>query len=185
ALEIYKAIERIAEAQGVDLRLILLTNARPEPNFDDIEGTVARDLLAPALTVLKVRDLLSRQAIMRTISEVEKDPDRALALQQKRSPAQLGRVEDWKATVIELDHEAFTLALGWKMSSSTHAIVSLLLGRDEFCRGIAQAVAGEASAGANPNAEQNKGSSLQISTKTIRANSCVVHAIGKLVDSAP
>jgi hypothetical protein len=183
ALEIYKAIERIAEAQGVDLRLILLTNARPEPNFDDIEGTVARDLLAPALTVLKVRDLLSRQAIMRTISEVERDPERALALQQKRSPAQLGRVEDWKAAVIELDHEAFTLALGWKMSSSTHAIVSLLLGRDEFCRGIAQG--GEAGAGANPSAEQNKGSSLQISTKTIRANSCVVHAIGKLVDLAP
>jgi hypothetical protein len=177
ALEIYKALQESGLAGSVDLRLVLLTSARPEPDFDRIEGTIARDVLTPALTLFSVRDLLAKQAVMRTISEVETNAG-AAALQNKEGPAQLGETDGWKATVIELDHESFTLALGWKISTATYKLVSLLMGRPELCPPRGSSRAGEA---ADAEQEEDKGHQLQISTKTIRANSCVMRAISEMV----
>jgi hypothetical protein len=182
ALEVYKELQDAGKTANVDLRLVLLTSARPEPDFDQIKGTVARDVLTPALTLLSVRDLLSKQAVMRTISEVETtNPGAAAALQRKESPAQLGETDNWRATVVELDHESFTLALGWKISSATYQLVSLLMGRPELCTPRRSNGAGEA---ADIQEEADKGRQLRISTKTIRANSCVMRAISEMVAPA-
>jgi hypothetical protein len=186
ALEIYKALEPIANEKDsdIDLRLILLTNSRPAPNFDEIEGTVARDVLTPALTVLRVRDLLSRQAVMRTITEIEDDLGRRLALQEKRSAAQLGEEKGWKVTLVELDHESFTLALGWKMSNATNTLVSLMVGHSDLCA----AMATRAPTGPGDSEMDQDGSrrnTMQISAGTIRANSCVMQAVSKLIDRGP
>jgi hypothetical protein len=179
ALEIYKALDGISEPENIDLRLILITQTRTELDFARIDGTAARDLLAPANTLLSVRDLLSQQAVARTLSEV--DSKNFKKSQRRASPAQLGRDDQWKATLVELDHESFSFALGWNISHATRAIVSLLMGWPELCSLLPfpsdSAAAEDAAKGAK--------TTLKISPQTIRANSCVMRALSKLVEPSP
>ena len=178
ALEVYKALEAVGE-KDVDLRLILLTQARPETDFSKFDGTAARDLLAPANTLLSVRDLLSWQSVMRTLGET--DANNVKALEKRASPAQRGDADEWTTTVVELDHQSFTLALGWNISRTTHAIVSLMMGWPELCAQIALAP------DSAPEAFGAKAEKLapKISTQNIRANSCVMQALSKLVQPSP
>jgi hypothetical protein len=178
ALEVYKALEAVGE-KDIDLRLILLTQARPETDFSKFDGTAARDLLAPANTLLSVRDLLSWQSVMRTLGETDAKNVKALA--KRTSPAQQGDVDEWTTTVVELDHQSFTLALGWNISRTTHAIVSLMMGWPELCSQIPSAPDSE------PEAFVAKAEKLapKISAQNIRANSCVMQALTKLVEPRP
>jgi hypothetical protein len=67
---------------------------------------------------------------------------------------------------------AFSLALGWNISQSTHAIVSLMVGWPELCPALAAA---------SRNESEDESSGSKISAQTIRANSCVLQALTKLV----
>ena len=170
ALEVYKALESFEAAKDVDLRLVVLTEARPKTKFATLTGTISPDLVAPANTLLSVGDLVSRQAVMRTLAET--DGNNIKELRRRSSRAQNGYDDKWKAALIEIDRQSFSLALGWNISQSTHAIVSLMVGWPELCPALAAA---------SRNESEDESSGSKISAQTIRANSCVLQALTKLV----
>lgn len=168
ALEIYKALEPVAKAEGIDLRLILLTNARPDETFADIKGSAARDVLVPALAVLRVRDLLSQQAVVRAVGEIEAD-----AGPQGPALAKLGRTRGWKAAVVELDQRAFTLPLSWEISRATHTVVSIAVASVGICKGEQGLIA---------RSTAHAGKLADVSAAVVYANSCVAQSVLKLLD---
>ncbi|RTL64940.1 MAG: hypothetical protein EKK41_20970 [Hyphomicrobiales bacterium] len=168
ALEVYMAIEKLAAAEGVDLRLILLTSARRDQEFAEVKGVAARDILAPALAVLRVRDLLSQQAVMRALSEIE-----GAAQATGPSRAKTGNTGGWKAAVVELDQNAFTLPLSWEISRATHGIVSLAVASTGLCD--------HRSMVADPG-DRSEIHSNDVSLPSIQANSCVLQSVLKLLD---
>jgi hypothetical protein len=170
ALEVYMAIEKLALAEGLDLRLILLTSARRDQEFAEVKGVAARDVLAPALAVLRVRDLLSQQAVMRALSEIEGPAQSA-----GPSRAKTGNTGGWKTAVVELDQKAFTLPLSWEISRATHGIVSLAVASVGLCEDQAKVT--------NPTGASDV-HSTDVSLSAIHANSCVLQSVLKLLDPA-
>ena len=170
ALEVYKALESSDSAKDIDLRLVVLTQTRPKTEFATITGTVSPDLVAPANTLLSVGDLLAQQAVMRALAET--DGNNIKELRSRASRAQTGYEDKWKAAVIELDRQSFSLALGWSISQSTHAVISLMVGWPELCPLLANASQSEL---------EEEAAGPKISAQTIRANSCVLQALTKLI----
>lgn len=168
ALEVYMAIQKLAEAEGLDLRLILLTSARRDQEFAEVKGVAARDILAPALAVLRVRDLLSQQAVMRALSEIE-----GAAQSARVNPAKWGHTLGWKIAVVELDQTAFTLPLSWDISRATHGIVSLAVASTGLCTDHLKVTSSTESGENHP---------TDLSLSTIHANSCVLQSVLKLLD---
>jgi hypothetical protein len=107
---------------------------------------------------------------MRTLAET--DGNNIKELRSRASRAQNGYDDKWKAALIEIDRQSFSLALGWNISQSTHAIVSLMVGWPELCPALAAA---------SRNESEDESSGSKISAQTIRANSCVLQALTKLV----
>ena len=60
ALDLYEALKGAVPDTDVDLRIVLITSANPQPKLDDksINGTIFRDTVAPIDAIMKVRDCL-------------------------------------------------------------------------------------------------------------------------------
>jgi hypothetical protein len=167
ALDIYTAIKSIHSGE-VEPRLILLTSAHPELDFSKIEGTGAKDVLTPVITLLSVRDRLSEDAVTRTMETVGGE-NWAKRLQDRNSTDLLDS-DDWQATLVEVDPTTFSLSLGWRISSSTYEIVSLQMGHPALCT--------------EPNKQIEPGQGrggVYLSVPTLVANSCVMKSVQKLL----
>lgn len=129
AVELYKALERIAreERLSVDLRLVLLTNAETDLDYGKINGTLAGDTVAPVNALLNVRNQLSQRAVTQAIAAI--DPARSRSSLDRRSPES----KDHKVWVVDVEQQTFKLPLGWKISRVTNDIVRLMMGRPDLC----------------------------------------------------
>lgn len=175
---------QLTEHWDVDLRLILLTSTQSNENEAGTKGAQLRDLVAPVEALFNVRSLLSRNAVRETIAKTdieasETTPDLA-------DRAQLGDPEGWKVTIVEINRQDFSLALGWKLSGLTYDMISLQLGQANLCEGASREARARRFAPPSPlrPAEVDKPTKrdpvLEVA-KTIRANSCVMAAIEKLL----
>jgi hypothetical protein len=125
ALDIYKMIERMTERASVDLRLVLLTDARTDFDSKKIEGGGGADIVAPAAALLNVRSQLSQRAVTQAFEYVSR--------RQPGRPASGAAADDHVLTV-DLEQQTFPLPLGWKISGVTNDVVRMMMGRPDLCR---------------------------------------------------
>jgi hypothetical protein len=111
----------------IDLRLILLTDAEPEPELElgKIQGSGYSDTIAPLKALLQVRSQLSSRAITQTINRVEP------GIQRRQLTAREGDSRVW---LVNLEQTVFPLPLGWMISRVSNDIVSYMLGRPDLCQ---------------------------------------------------
>jgi hypothetical protein len=166
ALDIYDSIdpEKHPEykSQGIELRLVLLTSANPQPRFAKINGTPFRDTVAPINAVMNVREGLGNQAVARACNALD-----VLETCKNQTNDKLRKLE-----VIQLQEQAFALPLGWKISKTTFGLVSLLIGRPERC-GSDNVSDTKPNDGSNTPDDEAKRVFMQIWT----SNSCVLRSI--------
>lgn len=202
AQEIYRSLDEAFSPIGIiDLRLIILTSTQAKNPELGADGAELKDLAAPFVTLLNVRNVQSRIAVRETIAKI--DPDAVSSLLAFDHPSQSVEAEQpsWKVTTVQLNQEDFNLELGWKISALTHELVSLQLGRADLCRhakgdavlprhDIARAQQRTSSRGAKADdsitgeeAETRK--VAREVAKTIRANSCVMASLERLLARGP
>ena len=136
ALDVFNAVKGRADEDKADLYMILLTNASAEPEFSKIGSNWVDDYFAPMWTVMRVRDLLGWRAVT-----------------QARS--QLGD----KVITLQLEHRAFPLPMGWKLSRTSNALIEFMSGRADGCRQVKSDTARGASR-------------VQLAVTTLTSNSC-------------
>lgn len=176
ALDLFRAIgpgNPDHQKQNVDIKIILLTSADPEPDFKNIDGTPFRDTIAPIDAIMNVRYGLGNQAVARVCDFFQiplmscKNRDRA----DRKSALH----------IVQLQDQAYSLPLGWKLSKVTFDLVSLLIGNPDPCP---SSNAPETNSSqpegkpANPQidgdaSKKNEGPNRQISM----SNSCVLRSI--------
>jgi hypothetical protein len=196
ALDILNEIEPLG-GNDVKVRLILLTSARLKFTPKEVKGTRTRDTLAPLQALLNVRDRLAEDAVTRAMGVVDKDS--ASGLQERsglvQRGVQSGREDDWKVTLFEIDERGFSLSLGWKISKSTHEIVSLQMGRPELCTdaNIASMHPPKPPPTFSPPGSEGERSDLAVASKaaadkpeisvpTLLANSCFMRSVMRIID---
>jgi hypothetical protein len=217
AIDIYRAIR---DTPNVDLHIILITSTNPAPNLDDasINGTVFRDTVAPLDALMKVRSDLGDQAVARACTYIYSSP----AKEENR-----GRVsametnafcvnQSWKTDgtaplqMVEIQDQTYGLALGWKISATTFAVIKWMLGTPDGCIDPAATPSNsddQSSPGTKDSAEAQSpasGSSAadqigskkttpvasaedpnaQLTKAILRRNSCVLTSMAKLVRDA-
>lgn len=189
ALDLFVALKALVERErlDVDLRLVLLASPDLDKEPDAPQGTAARDTLAPVIALVKVRDLLSRQAIRRALAAAPatmptQKPAGGVDDASPGSPcaatkpdarnARDGCRDGWQVARVELDADSLRLALGWKISRATHRLVSLLMAPPQKCGETGSTMAAPGSRG---------GESLGISSASVSGNSCVIDALAKLL----
>ncbi len=123
ALALFNTIKKNSPGD-VAPRLILLTSKPPRFEAKDIYGTSASDLLSPLITMLRVRDRLAEEAVLRTVAHLTSDTPAPAAAGEKQQGADNAKVVE----VVETEPEVFKLTLGWRISDLTHKIVSVLMG---------------------------------------------------------
>lgn len=106
-LELYNALKNY---EGIDLHLIVLTDAFVDPDFGSISASWFDGFISPFNTLLTVRDLLARGAVTRAYDQLTSD-----------------------LIVLQLDQKTFPLPLGWKISELSSAIVRFTLGWPTLC----------------------------------------------------
>jgi hypothetical protein len=110
ALALFNTVRKNSPAD-VEPRLILLTSKPPRFEPKNTYGTSASDLLSPLIAMLRVRDRLAEDAVIRTVADLARD---------EQAPGVVA--------VVETEPEIFKLSLGWRISNLTHKIVSVLMG---------------------------------------------------------
>jgi hypothetical protein len=160
ALDLYRAIGTAEDfkRQNLDVKIILLTSADPQPNFADIDSTAFRDTLAPLDAIMNVRLGLGNQAVARVCD----------SLQMQVATCKNKETSDPKSSllVVQLPEQAYSLPLGWKLSRATFDLVSLLIGRPEQC--VPEAP--------RPN-DSSAGTTQDPNPQIIRSNGCVLRSI--------
>ena len=121
ALALFTALKPSSCDKKVDLRVIILTGVDQKRDFKTLNGTDFRDTMAPIDAVMKVRELLSNQAVTRASDYIE----HIQPCPQFKS--------DWRLREIKLQEERFSLPLGWKISKTTFDVISSLIGRPRYC----------------------------------------------------
>lgn len=180
---------------NIDLRLLLLTSSKSDDGARGATGAGLKDFAAPIEALMNVRSLLSRNAVRETIAKLA--PDSVDAIERLDHPSQRGHAylpppkdaaraaqpQPWPVTVIELNQEDFRLPLGWKISGVTHDVVALQLGQPSLCDAVkTDASANKPLVPLGPLAPPaNERSSVDEVAKTIRANSCVMASIERLL----
>ena len=171
ALDLYKALQKHAEGQGVDLRLVLITDTDAAVGANPLrfDGTTLNDTVTVISALLNVRSLLSRRAVTEAVSQLNLSPDP-------------------KIFVVTLDHQAFPLPLGWKISHMSHDIVQFVLGRPDLCQGqrasapyvpeTNRASAAQGSSWEDPKAARK----VERAVATVLENSCATQRIIDLLD---
>jgi hypothetical protein len=113
ALDIYRGLKHLYPPDEVDLRVVLIISARPQPNLADqsVKGTVFLDTLAPINAILKVRDGLANDAVGRACSEIYLDPSAAGGAKQSASNMPVsGIMENCKSSRFRIRLMGFRLA---------------------------------------------------------------------------
>jgi hypothetical protein len=110
ALDVFKTISETARAKNAEVYMILLTNVSADPEFSKIGSNWFDDYVSPVRTILRVRDLLGWRAVTQTKS-------------------QLGD----KVIELQLEHRAFPLPLGWKISRASNNLIEFMAGTSNGC----------------------------------------------------
>jgi hypothetical protein len=110
ALDVFKTISETARAKNTEVYMILLTNVSADPEFSKIGSNWFDDYVSPVRTILRVRDLLGWRAVTQTKS-------------------QLGD----KVIELQLEHRAFPLPLGWKISRASNNLIEFMAGTSNGC----------------------------------------------------
>jgi hypothetical protein len=217
AVDIYRAIK---DTPNVDLHIILITSTNPAPNLDDasINGTVFRDTVAPLDALMKVRSDLGDQAVARACTYIYSSPGK----EQKRGGVSVMESnaycvnQSWKTDgsaplqIVEIQDQTYGLALGWKISATTFAVVKWMLGTPDGCvdrnttpasSDDQPAVGTDSSAKSESSFDQGSSAEQTASKKTtpmataedpnaqltkaiLRRNSCVLTSVANLVRDA-
>jgi hypothetical protein len=203
ALDIYRALEDVAP-QSVDLRIILLTSSDPQPNLagKDINGTVFRDTLAPIDAIMKVREDLGDAAVARACTYVyQEDPRTQTGASAQHSSKTAAKKDmevnetcvdhaggrDGPLQIVEIQDQTYGLALGWKISKTSFAVVSWMLGRPEKCAPQKPPPSNDASSQDQSVDQVADSGNAQLTDTILQRNSCVMKLIVELVaeSSAP
>lgn len=167
-----------------DVRLILLTGSQYNKDELGTDRPELRDIGAPVQTLFSIRRLLSRIAVLETVAKVKKED--AADIKKLMHPAQRYGDTQWKVMTLELNHDDFKLELGWRLSNVTYDVVSLSLGQADLCGRALDEAKKEKYAESDlphdlPRAEREKERHRAEAARTIRANSCVMKSIERLL----
>ncbi len=180
ALDIYRVLSKIFPKEVVDLRIVLITSSRPQPNLADqsINGTVFLDTLAPIDAILKVREDLANDAVGRACTEIYPTsllPDG----ENKGCVDHAGDREEGKLQIVEIQDQTYGLPLGWKISQTSFAVISWMLGQPSDCRV-------KESGGVLPQrpASNNDNPNAQLTKEILRRNGCVSDLLVDLVKTS-
>lgn len=124
ALDLYKALDKLAKDNGANLHLIVLTDKLPALQPDTLDGSGFRDIVAPIAALLNVRAQLSSRALTETEASILAR-DR---LQTREAASIPGRL------YVRLDQRDWALPLGWKISKTELDYVRMMLGSPELCQ---------------------------------------------------
>ena len=199
ALDIYRAVKGIA-AEAVDLRVILITSSNPQPNLSDktINGTIFRDTIAPIDALMKVRSDLANDAVARACSSIYGGADAGTggttaAQQPKRLNSRGMEVNetcidhagglDAALQIVEIQDQTYGLSLGWKISKTSFAVVSWMLGEPGDCPGSRRQTSAVPTSQDKPSGAGAQNENAQLTDVILRRNSCVLRAIQELVDN--
>ena len=197
ALDLFRALERVAP-QSVDLRIILITSSNPQPDLTGqaINGTIFRDTIAPIDAIMKVRANLGDDAVARACTYIyqneatnQSNPDaQGSSRIASRRGAEVNETcidhaggENAPLQIVEIQDQTYGLALGWKISATSFAVVSWMLGTPEACPGQksqSSNVPSSRDQDAGPN-QQNE--NAQLTNVILQRNSCVLRSIVNLV----
>jgi hypothetical protein len=186
AIDIYRAIK---DTPNIDLHIILITSTNTAPNLRNgsINGTVFHDTVAPFDALMKVRSDLGDDAVARACTYIY-----PVRNQNRRSVSSMEANDfcvnqSWDKDgkplqIVEIQDQTYGLALGWKISSSTFAVVKWMLGRPDGCvdRPTPSPDPGDTSAAETPVATADN-PNAQLTQDILRRNSCVLTTMAKLV----
>jgi Patatin-like phospholipase len=172
ALDVYRALLNAAPSSAVDLRLVFITSSNVQPNLLDksINGTVFHDTLAPIEALMKVRADLSNDAVGRACSEVYGDKMTPGSHERERNEdcVDAGR-KDGKLQIVEIQDQTYGLPLGWKISHTSLAVISWMLGEAKSCK------TGTTEGGSSnePVTQEDDGRNAQLTEVILRRNTNV------------
>jgi len=200
ALDLYRALQSVRA--NVQLQVILITSANPEPNLNDrsINGTVFRDTMAPIDAIMKVREDLGNDAVARACTYIYEEqlqsqngPDgqprataSGLSATEYNEPC-VDHSGDKSAPLqmVEIQDQTYGLALGWKISKTSFEIVSWMLGNAGDCHRYelkpSQDSAAPVDAGNSRGAPAGQSDLAHLSKPIVDRNSCVLKSIVELI----
>ena len=126
-LALYQALDGIAEQNGVELQVILLTSAKPTPNIAETSGTSFRDTLAPIDAILTVRQAASNAAVARACNLFYPQV-KTIASQQSISCESHAGNSGAALQLVEIEDTTYGLSLGWEISHTTYDVIAWSLG---------------------------------------------------------
>jgi hypothetical protein len=198
ALDLYKALEDMAP-QNVDLRIILITSSNPQPDLtgNDISGTVFRDTIAPLDALMKVRSNLGNEAVARACSYIYQedvknrgDPSAPKPVKKTNGRGKqanescidhAGQNQDAVLQIVEIQDQTYGLALGWKISRTSFAVVSWMLGKPENCSAQPAQTSNVAPTEVTDAATSDQNQNAQLTDQILQRNSCVMKLVADLV----
>jgi hypothetical protein len=190
ALDLYRMLRDIAPP-NVDLRMIVITSSNPQPNLTDksINGTVFRDTIAPIDAMMKVREDLGNDAVARACSYVyDSDPKNRTGTHAPKSMAVSENCIDHAGSengalqIVEIQDQTYGLPLGWKISRTSFAVVSWMLGEPKTCPPEKATVP---SSKDQPTGKSEENENAQLTKTILQRNSCVLKLIIDLVTNSP
>jgi len=200
ALDLYGVLDsviRSIDAQDdVVLRIILITSANPQPNLKNqsINGTVFRDTVAPIDALMKVRSDLGNDAVARACTSIYQNNSRSDANTRDTAASDAGRGanetcidhaggQDAVLQIVEIQDQTYGLSLGWKISQTSFAVVSWMLGTPDNCPGRQAQKSDVESSLSQANSRNQQDTNAQLTDVSLQRNSCVLSAMLDLVQS--
>src|SRR5262249_22775343 len=155
-----KLIESMPDSKGIDLRLVLLTDARTDFDPKKIEGSAGADIAAPIAALLNVRSQLSQRAVTQAIEYVSR--------RRTEQGAAPGSAAGDQVLTVDVEQQTFPLPLGWKISAVTNDVVRMMMGRSDLCQPLDEL---------SQKLRAERFESVQRYISTINKNSCAKKAI--------
>ncbi len=190
ALDLYRTLKAVSDRDpvlkaNIDLRIVLITSSDPQPKLDDqsINGTVFRDTMAPIDAIMKVREDLGTDAVARACSEIypnEKRPG-GRNMEVNQGCIEHAGVADGPLQVIEIQDQSYGLPLGWKISQTSFAVVSWMLGKPDVCPAVKPKAAEDGVSQDETPVQSDDNQNAQLTNIILKRNSCVSQLILNLV----
>jgi hypothetical protein len=183
ALNLYEALENAVSKDDVDLRIVLITSSSPQPDLDDqsINGTVFRDRVAPIDALMKVREDLGNAAVARACSEIYRDEKQPGGRDMELNGGCVAHAgKDGPLQIVEIQDQSYGLPLGWKISRTSFAVVSRMLGEPRICPGLEHEVTNNKAQDQTP-VQNDDNQNAQLTKSILRRNSCVSQLLVDLV----
>ncbi|MDX2308892.1 MAG: hypothetical protein NW216_11685 [Hyphomicrobium sp.] len=137
----------------IDPKLLILTDGPPGEDYSVVDGDGLLHAISPVTTLLAVRTQLARRAVQQAEVSAEKPPRPFVC-----------HDTNWKARLIVLDQDHFSLPLGWTISEPTYRVVESLVGDPRGPRAMDMKADGEPSA-----------------ARTLYRNSCTLNSIVEML----